>query len=337
MMHKHCFEALDRSLRDVIGTTNPNEKDMPFGGKVIVFGGDFRQILPVIPGGTRQDIVHASLNSSYIWDDCTVLELTTNMRLRGGSDNCNIQEIKDFGDWILKMGDGRLGGANDGEATVDIPDDLLITDNVNPIPSLVEFVYPSFLNNLHDSSFFQEWAILAPTHEVVEVINDHLLSQIPGDEVVYYSSDSICESEGLDNDYTESLYSPEVLNGLKLSGIPNHKLALKVGAPVMLLRNIDQSVGLCNGTRLRILKLGEHVIEAQILTGTNVGHTTIIPRLKLSPSDKRLPLKINRRQFPLAVCFAMTINKSQGQSLSKVGIFFAKASLHTWSALRRCV
>ena len=107
MMHKHCFEALDRSLRDVIGTTNPKAKDMPFGGKVIVFGGDFRQILPVIPGGTRQDIVHASLNSSYIWDDCTVLELTTNMRLREGSDNCNIQEIKDFGDWILKMEDGR--------------------------------------------------------------------------------------------------------------------------------------------------------------------------------------------------------------------------------------
>lgn len=66
MMHKHCFEALDRSLRDVIGTTNPNAKDMPFGGKVIVFGGDFRQILLVIAGGTRQDIVHTSLNSSYI-------------------------------------------------------------------------------------------------------------------------------------------------------------------------------------------------------------------------------------------------------------------------------
>nr|GEY81439.1 hypothetical protein [Tanacetum cinerariifolium] len=228
------------------------------------------QILPVIPGGTRQDVVHSSLNSSYIWDDCTVLELTTNMRLREGSDKSNIKEIKEFGDWILKMGDGRLGGPNDGEATVDIPDDIIISDNRG---------------------------ILAPTHKVIGVINDHLLSQISGEEVVYYSSDSICESEGVDNTYTESLYSHEVLNGLKLSGIPNHILALKVGAPVMLLRNIDQTAGLCNGTRLRILKLGEHVIEAQIMTGTNVGHTTVIPCLKLSPSDKRLPLKINRRQF----------------------------------------
>lgn len=131
--------------------------------------------------------------------------------MREGSDKCNIQKIKDFGDWILKMGDGCLGGANDGEATVDIPDDLLITDNVNPFPSLVEFVYPSFLNNLQDSSFFQERAILAPTHEAVEVINEHLISQIPGDEVFYYSSYSICESEGLDNAYIESLYTLEVL------------------------------------------------------------------------------------------------------------------------------
>ncbi|GJW10997.1 ATP-dependent DNA helicase PIF1-like protein [Tanacetum coccineum] len=223
---------------------------------------EIQAILPVykkqIPGWKqRQDVIHASLNSSYIWDDYTVLELTINMRLREGSDKSNIEEIKEFGDWILKMGDGRLSGTNDGEATIDIPDDMLISDNIDPIASLIEFVY--------------------------------------------LSSDSICESEGVDNTYTESLYSPEVLNGLKLSGILNHGLALKVGAPIMLLQNIDQTDGLCNGTRLRILKLGEHVIEAQIMTGTNVSHTTITPHLKLTPLDKRLPLKINRRQFPLVV------------------------------------
>nr|GEU77537.1 hypothetical protein [Tanacetum cinerariifolium] len=282
MMHIHCFKALDRSLRDIIGSTNPKAKEMPFGGKVIVLGGDFRQILPVILGGTRQDVIHASLNSSYIWDDCMVLELTTNMRPREGSEKSNIEEIKEFGEWILKMGDGRLGGPNDGEATVKIPDDILISANVDPVASLIEFVYPSLLDNLQDPTFFN--------------IEQFLL-------LLTKSSDSICEFEGVDNTYTESLYSSEVLNGLKLSGIPNHILALKVGAPVMLLRNIDQTTGLCNGTRLRILKLGEHLIESQIMTGSNVGHTTIIPRLKLSPSDKRLPLKINRRQFSVSCLF----------------------------------
>ncbi|GJS08334.1 hypothetical protein Tco_0365130 [Tanacetum coccineum] len=322
MMHKHCFESLDRTLRDILGMKNKNAQNIPFGGKVIVFGGDFRQILPVIPGGTRPDVVHAALNSSYLWNDCEVLRLTVNMRLQEGV-GCSrdVNEIKEFADWILNIGDGKLGGPNDGEAVIDIPDDLLIKDSHDPVGELVQSVYPSFLDNLNDATYFQERAILAPTHEVVEVINDHLLDLIPGKEKVYYSSDSICESEGLDDNFNESLYSPDVLNGLKLSGIPNHRLALKVGAPVMLLRNIDQSAGLCNGTRLRITKLGERCIEAEIITGTKVGEKVILTRMKLSPSDKRIPFKINRRQFPISVCFAMTINKSQGQSLSNVGIF----------------
>nr|GEX81184.1 uncharacterized protein [Tanacetum cinerariifolium] len=221
---------------------------------------------------TRLDVVHAALNSSYLWNHCEVLRLTVNMRLQGGA-GCSrdVNEIKYFADRILNIGDGKLGGPNDGEAVIDIPDDLLIKDSCDPVGSLVQSVYPSILDNLNDPAYFQERAILAITHDVVEVINDHLLDLIPGKEKVYYSSDSICESEGLDDNFHESLYFSDVLNGLKLSGIPNHRLALKVGAPVMLLRNIDQSAGLCNGTRLRITKLGERCIEAEIITGTKVG------------------------------------------------------------------
>ena len=129
---------------------------------------------------------------------------------------------------------------------------------------------------------------------MVEFINDHLLSLLPGQEKVYESSDSICESEGLNDNFNESLYSPDVLNGMKLVGLPNHKLVLKVGAPVMLLRNMDQSEGLCDGTRLRIKELGDRAIKAEILTGTKVGETVSLTRFKLTPSDKRLPLQINR-------------------------------------------
>ena len=103
MMHRHCFEALDRTLRDILRVTNPNSNNIPFGGKVIVFGGDFRQILPVITGGTRQDIVHASLNSSYLWDHINVLRLTKNMRLRADSGSTSTNDIKIFADWILKV------------------------------------------------------------------------------------------------------------------------------------------------------------------------------------------------------------------------------------------
>ena len=74
MAHKFCFEALDQSLRDII--TDKSKSNQIFGGKVIVFGGDFWQILSVIPRGTRSDIVNATINSSYLWDPCEILTLT---------------------------------------------------------------------------------------------------------------------------------------------------------------------------------------------------------------------------------------------------------------------
>lgn len=76
MMSRYCFETLDRSMRDIM------KKDEIFGGKVVVFGGDFRQILPVIVDGGRLETVLASLNSSYLWEKCKVMELTKNMRLQ---------------------------------------------------------------------------------------------------------------------------------------------------------------------------------------------------------------------------------------------------------------
>nr|KAJ0222874.1 hypothetical protein LSAT_V11C200052820 [Lactuca sativa] len=126
----------------------------------------------------------------------------------------------------------------------------------------------------------------------------------------YLSSDSLCHSNFVDNDYDESLYSSDVLNGLKPLGLPIHKLVLKVGVPVMLLRNIDPKSGLCNGTRLRIITLGNRVIEVKIISGSNIGNRTFIPRMTLTPSEKRIPFTFQRRQFPLDVCFAMEINKS---------------------------
>jgi ATP-dependent DNA helicase PIF1 len=86
---------------------------------------------------------------------------------------------------------------------------------------------------------------------------------------------------------------------------------LKVGVPVMLLRNIDQNLGLCNGTRLTITRMGTYVLEAKVISGTNINEKVFIPRLSLTPSDKKLPFNFQWRQFPLALSFAMTVNKSQ--------------------------
>nr|XP_043626130.1 uncharacterized protein LOC122597620 [Erigeron canadensis] len=240
MIHKHCFEALDRTMRDILRSTQPNSEDKVFGGKVVVFGGDFRQILPVIPKGIRSMIVNASLNSSHIWHHCKVLKLTVNMRLKVGTQQ-DLQEIQEFAEWILKVGDGVLGDENDGEAEIQIPKDLLVAESNDPLSKLINFTYPDMLNSLQDPMFFQQRAILAPTHDVVGTINEKLLEMMPGEEMTYLSSDNLCESE--DTNATDAaLFSSEVINGLRLARLSNHKLVLKVGVPVMLLRNLDQQI-----------------------------------------------------------------------------------------------
>ena len=323
MMNRYCFEALNRTLQDIMASKDEANKEKPFGGKVVVLGGDFRQILPVVRKATKNQIVGAAVNSSKIWKNCKVLRLTTNMRLSASSNSTNRDEIKEFADWVLSIGDGNSSADENGEIEIDIPEDLLIQDCEDPIQALIDFAYPDLLQNTNTSHYFQDRGILAPTLESVQHINDFILSKYPGEEKVYFSSDSVCRSDE-DSEVQGEWFTTEFLNEIKCSGIPNHKLTLKVGVPVMLMRNIDQAGGLCNGTRLMINVLGKNLISATVLTGTNIGDKVLIPRMNLIPSDPGLPFKFQRRQFPLVTCFAMTINKSQGQSLSHVGIYLPR-------------
>ncbi|OMO93711.1 DNA helicase PIF1, ATP-dependent [Corchorus olitorius] len=110
MIHMHCIEAMDKTLKDIITNGERNGTKLPFGGKTILFGGDFRQILPVIPSGSKSQILNAALYNSPIWTNCKLLTLTENMRLKQDSLNTSSrQELKNFSDWLLKVGEGRVG------------------------------------------------------------------------------------------------------------------------------------------------------------------------------------------------------------------------------------
>jgi len=227
MMHKHCFEALDRSLRDVLKTVDERNKDIPFGGKVVVLGGDFRHILPVMPKATRPEVVYASINSSYLWRYCEVLTLTKNMRVLSGASESDIEERKLFSDWVLRVGDGTTGEINDVDISVEIPSDLLIPSSGNPIASIVESTYPNLLGNIGITKYFQSRAILAPKNTIVDRVNDYVLDLIPGEEKIYLSYDTPYH-KNLDGDAVDDIHTLEFLNTIVASGLSNHRIRLKV-------------------------------------------------------------------------------------------------------------
>ncbi|XP_013699763.1 uncharacterized protein LOC106403486 [Brassica napus] len=258
MAHRHAFETLDRSLRDLLSHDNPSAATQPFGGKTVLLGGDFRQILSVIPHGKRPDMVLASISKYYLWKMARVFSLFINMRLR--------QEDKDFAKWILEVGDGE---ADTSETSHE---------------ALGDASYPNFLQNYRSKEYLKERVVLTPTNNIVHEVNAYLLTKVPSQAREYLSSGSIELEATPDDDWTNH-YPQKYLNSLEFPSMPNHILCLKVGAPVMMLRNLNKDQGLCNGTRMMVKRLGNRVVAAEIMAGTDVGEQVLIPRIQLSPTD----------------------------------------------------
>ncbi|CAN1797423.1 ATP-dependent DNA helicase PIF1 [Linum perenne] len=213
----------------------------------------------------------------------------------------------------------RLGSTIYGDSEVTAPTDILVQHKHDPVIDIVDATYNAMQENYENKSYFAERAVLAPLHETVSLINDYMLTKLNGDEVCCYSSDTI-QTDGVQSNDDEAEFPTEILNSMKIGNFPEHQLKLKVGAPVILLRTIDQSTGLCNGTRMIIQKLGTWSIEVEVVTGSHIGDRVHLPRMTLASHQKSLNFTLLRRQYPIALCFGMTINKSQGQTLNHVGI-----------------
>jgi len=128
MSHRHTFETLDRTLRDLDSLAS----EKPFGGKTILLGGDFRQILPVIPHGTRADTVLAAISQSYLWDACNVFVLEKIMRLHHSKTK--------FAAWLLSVGNGNATTCETDDATdkddgevVKVESNFFLEHNGNPL------------------------------------------------------------------------------------------------------------------------------------------------------------------------------------------------------------
>ncbi|XP_039602247.1 uncharacterized protein LOC120524463 [Polypterus senegalus] len=298
MSHKAAIEALNRTLQDI----RNNENVM--GGVTVLFSGDFRQTLPVIPRGTRADEVRALLKSSFLWSCIHTLTLTINMRVLLHCDT----SADAFSKLLLAIGNGEIKETSNGN--IDIPNDL--ANLVNTVEELTERLYPNVINLQEKSdAWLCERALLSPTNNSADEINNYVLQKLPGDKKSYFSIDSVLDGK-------ETVHYPiEFLNSLNPPGMAPNKLFLKVGVPVILLRNLN-SLKLCNGTRLRVIALQSNIIEASILTGCAKGEKVFIPRIPMISSND-YPFQFKRLQFPIKLCFALTINKAQGQTFSLAG------------------
>ncbi|XP_026398120.1 uncharacterized protein LOC113293890 [Papaver somniferum] len=316
MIHRHAFEALERTVKDLMNERKDKTKEKAFGEKTLLFGGDFRQILPVIRGGSRENIVDASISRSRLWKHFHVFELSVNMRLLNG--NCNSaekQSISEFSKWILDLGDGKLPakaikGEDDEPTWIKIPDDLLIESGENPIETIFQAIYPRLLDKIEDQDYLRKRCILTPKNDIVDQINDYVVYMLPGKEHGFLSSDSI-SPKSYDFENAELLYNQEYLNSQKLSGVPNHVLRLKLNVPVMLTRNINPSAGLCNGTRLIVTRIMERTIQVKIITESAAGKSAVISRIVIQPTETHLPFILRRAQFPIKLYVAVSRTTSR--------------------------
>ncbi|OWZ00029.1 Helitron helicase [Phytophthora megakarya] len=381
MMNRGCLEAVDSTFRDIM----KNESE-PFGGKVIVFSGDHRQILLVLKDSCAETIA-ACFKSSDLWEHLRQVRLTENMRFRTAPDPGSADDLAEVSEFLLQIGEGRyLVNEDIGEGDICLPHDMCVfpepleeppvpneprdedadsdsdsgeDDETEPFPNfkllpsvddhnsrdfdllvhdaapdsdhvppevddadedrrthnvnaLNDAVYPGIDADDLPNEYFVERAILAPTNASVRRINEMVAARLTGETPVKQKRVA-----------DKNLFEQEFLNSLNCSGIPRHQIVLKVGTPIIMIRNLNSDAGLCNGTRLRVVSLRERSIEATVMSGPAKGNTVFIPRIIFytNDDDKEFPFQLKRKQFPVVPAFAMTINKAQGQSIHHVGIY----------------
>ncbi|KAL3118842.1 hypothetical protein niasHT_008189 [Heterodera trifolii] len=295
MINKRAMRTLDEKLREIM------KNRIAFGGKVMLWTGDFRQTLPIQRHATRAEVVNSTLKRSEYWRLAKRYKLTKNMRA--------LETEQEFAKDLLEIGTGKWNSEND---------EIILPENCISYGDLAEEIFANCIASENWNEMAKS-AILAPKNVDVSEMNNRVLEMLPGEEVMYTSID-LAQDE---NRQRADDYLDEYLNALNPSGFPRHKLRLKKNAIVLLMRNLNIEMGLCNGSRMKVEEMHPNLIMCKILTGDKAGQTVYIPRITLCCSED-YPFDLHRHQFPLVLAFAMTINKAQGQTLEQVGIDLRK-------------
>ena len=307
MFNKNILECLDRTLRDL------RDSEKLFGGITMVLSGDWRQILPVVINGSRAQIIDATHKRSELWDEVNIFNLSLNMRVT--SNDADAIWFKDF---LLNVGNGNLNPRDYYEMSqeITIPERFILRSE--KVIDLVDKVYTDIDLNVGNEGYIKwvtERAVIAPTNKDVDAINKICLDKLPGHEITLLSMD---QNELIDS--SNMAVSVDLLHSFNEGGLPPHELKLKLGAPVILLRNLCPSEGHCNGTRYIVTRINSTTLELQVAAGCRQGELFVVPRIKLFSTGGKNNISFSRKQFPIKLAFAFTAHKAQGQSLNHVGV-----------------
>ncbi|KAH7698989.1 hypothetical protein AAVH_33912, partial [Aphelenchoides avenae] len=299
MLSRFGLEAAERKIRELKRSLEP------FGGVIFILGGDHRQCTPIQTGAVKSEILDLCISSSALWKHFNVRTLTQNMRLDA--------DQVDFNAWQLSVGNGDSIHGDEGEIV--IPEECRFDGDL--ASEVYSELFADSIPMADSAEYLRDRCILSVLNEKCKTYNDNITQRMPGQLSVFTSINRM-------SPYAVDAFAQDVttetMDAYDPPELPPHKLKLKVGSIIILLRNLDVKRSLCNGTRLLVTRLGTRVIEAvHVMDGMRMKKVWI-PRIKLESNGDRLPFKFMRTQFPVKAAFALTINKSQGQTFKRVGL-----------------
>jgi hypothetical protein len=308
--HRECFEAVYTSMHGL-------------RGKVVLAMGDWKQILPVVSRGDKSEVLDSCMFSSPLWERFEKLTLETNMRLSGAASDEDAQTKQNYATMIknLAANENTIHYSditfehNNGERKdfVFLHVSVFNEDDACSMRASINWLFP---DDHYDALTASNNTILATTNDEVDKWNDKISSLNPSAESIMFSKTWFSEVDDLHGNM-KFMLNETALNNINRNGVPPHQLKLKVDDICILMQNINVKDGITNNTRVRILRISNNVIVGRTLT--EKPKVIVIPRVRFR---FRLPYaqsyELVRSQFPLRRAFALTYNKSQGQTLKKV-------------------
>jgi ATP-dependent DNA helicase PIF1 len=298
MANRATLDCVDNVCRRIM------YNDQPFGSKIVVLLGDFRQTCPVIRKGSRAQVVNACIQKSPVWQEFVIRKLLHPIR--------NAEDPW-FSAYVNNIGDG---------AGPEIPLDML--DTTTSASELTAFVFPSHI--LNQPLECLKRAILAPTHAQVDSYNNEILSRVDGISRTYFAADSLKEIDAT------GIQSPnatlDYVARQNPQGLPNHSLTVKTNGIYRLLRNFSLDRGLVKNVRVVVTGVGVRIISVKIIRDQSSHDAQdedeiLIPRITFTHVLNN-GYTLLRRQFPLAPAYATTFNSCQGLNLDYVGVDLTK-------------